>query len=292
MKNQNRFIQTLSAAMLIATAGFSQITNPGLESWLMVAGSSGNYDNPKDWGNTNSVQDLLGDPVSITKSTDKHSGSYAMKMQSSADMEIETTAGADPISYNIGDGFPFTQRPAKLQFYYKFSGSYDVTVSVVFTANGGTEVVGDGDLTISAAKTAYTIAEIPMNYLTGNNPDHAVIWITMSQGTGSVLYVDDFAFTGSVGINENMEVSPNLVVFPNPSTSGIFTIHSDLNSTMVQDKMTAQITDVTGRMVAEYDQFVVASNDHVIDLSSYSSGIYFLNVSNGKNTYYKKLVVE
>ena len=286
----------------ILKAQFAQIPGAGLETWSPVTYMSTTFEDPQDWGTTNFDEALLGNPIHISKTTDKRSGAYAMKLQSSADIAVMAVAGASPISYNLGDGFAFSQRPAYLQFYYKFTfgGKDTADISVVFTKNNGGEVVGVGDEQIFTTQSGtYTIFNVPIYYLTGNNPDHAVIWITMgndvnpSNNNGnSILYVDDFTFTNTnvTGVASVSEAEEQLSVYPNPSVNGIFNVH--FNSQPGKNSLLT-VRDINGKIVySENSEQLGAMSDKTIDLSNEQAGVYFVQVAGEDWVVNKKVVIQ
>lgn len=290
-------IATTFAATFIGLLSYTlkaQLPNAGLETWSNVTVST-TFEEPQGWGTTNASEDLLGDPVSVTKSTSMHGGSYAMKMESSTSSIVTAIAGASPISYNLGDGFAYTSRPASLDFYYKFTydGHDSATFWVIFTANNGTQVIGDGELYLDVTQSNYTAASIPMSYYQTGNPDHVAIWIVMgneddpSNNTGaSVLYVDDFVFTGGTvnGVDHLSDLrSDRVSVYPNPG-NGVYNINIDENLIGAQ----LNVYNVLGNKIS---QTVCNNVQQQINLTQESKGIYFYDiVSDGKSVTTGKIV--
>jgi hypothetical protein len=93
----------------------------------------------------------------------------------------------------------------------------------------------------------------------------------------------NYPMTCSVGINE-LSVSNNILVFPNPATDNI-TIAIDGNN------KTANITiyDVLGNIVRSYN----TSNDQLtINRDGIESGMYFITVITDNNRYSNKLIIK
>jgi hypothetical protein len=85
------------------------------------------------------------------------------------------------------------------------------------------------------------------------------------------------------GINENAEGNPEIKIYPNP-TNGIFNIaYSKAN--------TIKVTNTLGMVV--YDEKIQDNSNGVksIDLSNFSNGIYFINVSNENGTSQHKVIL-
>lgn len=101
---------------------------------------------------------------------------------------------------------------------------------------------------------------------------------TMSSiGFGDVNFVMNvIGTTSTAGLNEN--IADSVAVYPNP-TNGIINI--DMNNNVV---LHASVTDVTGKSID------VAVNSGSINISAFTSGVYFLNLDTEKGTIVKKIV--
>lgn len=82
----------------------------------------------------------------------------------------------------------------------------------------------------------------------------------------------------------------NIRVYPNPST-GIFTLDFDEN---VRGEYEVNVYDLKGNRVTT--KFVVieknSDENHLIDLTNFDKGIYFMNVSNGKESINLKVITK
>jgi hypothetical protein len=99
------------------------------------------------------------------------------------------------------------------------------------------------------------------------------------------FYLDDWNIGDvSTGIDD-ADLSSNLEVYPNPFSSLV-------NISGLEDKAHSfSVTDITGRQVFHAENLNPANGQVVLDLSSISTtGIYFIKVSDGKNTGNLKLV--
>ena len=90
--------------------------------------------------------------------------------------------------------------------------------------------------------------------------------------TGNVLSVDEFN-------------TQNFSVFPNPS-KGIFNIKTKNINTF-----NFSIYDVTGKRIIQKQNVKPVDNLYQININEYSTGVYFLNISNEKNKITKKLII-
>jgi len=124
----------------------------------------------------------------------------------------------------------------------------------------------------------------------GNSNNNTNGGVTVSDNTGTIgtsVYSDSEGFNSSASYNyasiEDLQ-GETLTVYPNPS-NGLFTI-----SAMSGSDLSYMITDMHGRVV-----YTLQTNNTVftIDLSSQTSGVYYLRVSDLSGRHLmKKLVKE
>lgn len=91
--------------------------------------------------------------------------------------------------------------------------------------------------------------------------------------TGNALSVDEFS-------------TQNFAVYPNPS-KGVFNI-----KTKNIDAFNFSIYDVTGKRIMQRQNAKTIDNAYQINISNYSTGVYFLNISNDTSTITKKLIIK
>jgi len=121
--------------------------------------------------------------------------------------------------------------------------------------------------------------------------------VDLQENTTTLLSENSYTFTSDKGRNDNRFLlkfensvlsneTPTLVdsinVYPNP-TEGTITINaqSDVLKTIT-------VTDIHGRTILQEN--IVGSNMTTIDISSFKSAIYFLNISTEKDSVIKKIV--
>lgn len=95
------------------------------------------------------------------------------------------------------------------------------------------------------------------------------------------VYLDDILLTGdqSTAINE-LNLANAISIYPNP-TNGIFSIEADKIKSI-------EITSITGEVI---EHLVVNKNITTIDLTSFSSGIYFAKIVTDKGSAIKKIIL-
>ncbi|HXB12599.1 MAG TPA: hypothetical protein VNZ45_11465, partial [Bacteroidia bacterium] len=126
----------LAAGLLNSLLGFSQIPNPGFETWYTETESPTHYLVPQHWISTDQFNNYINNAytgTALTRTASSHSGSFAAQMQVVASGG-DTIAGAlfscdsasQIIAYSFTGkmaGFSCSIRPQSLQGYYKFNGT-------------------------------------------------------------------------------------------------------------------------------------------------------------------------
>lgn len=257
-----------------------QINNGDLENWQ----NYGNFEMP-DFFYTYDQALFVGSPTTI-KSTDAQSGQYAALLQ--------TVQGPGPSDWTGGLGYgsyqtqgsisttyghPFTHRPSKLIFWYKyFNAASDTGLAGVLLSkwNGTTKIIiGEGLMNFTSNITSYTMAELAITYYSSLNPDTVIISFIGSWGTqtpGTMLYIDNLSFDYTTDISDNTFNIKNFE-FQNPVTDKI-----QISTTSHQIGL-AKLFDLTGKMVKE--EFI-NSNKSEIDISELENGFYILRIGESK----------
>lgn len=111
-----------------------------------------------------------------------------------------------------------------------------------------------------------------------------VIFRVVFHSDGSVndlgITIDDFVIEGTLS-NQEFELK-NIAIYPNPSTA-IFTVAVGNESI---DKL--QVYDVAGKIIFETQQTI--QNQYKLDLSSASSGIYFVKITSNNQNIVKRII--
>jgi hypothetical protein len=220
MKRSLLLLGTVALLFCGAHTAFAQIPNPGFENWTAAS--------PDGWYTTNIA--ALG-WVPVTQSTNKHSGTYALR----GDVITLVTGGTyspliSPGTASSVGGFAWTQRSATLTGYYQFfpaAGSGDHFFVLVALAKGGASgtgvAIGSADLT--SAVSSYTQFSATLNWLSSAVPDWCTVSISItgpgsnSPHAGSYFLLDDLAFSGTASAVENGTVPQTFALeqnYPNP----------------------------------------------------------------------------
>lgn len=266
-------------------------------------------------------------PRTVTKSSDAHGGSFAAQLQNvELALRPGTTARRLPVLRGMpqrmlvhrrdeaeadlpglllkgsinedGDlvGMPYTGRPASLRFWYKLTGPSAAADSafagMVLTRES--EELADAGVVLDPQST-YTLVDIPLTYRSAQMPDSIQLLISAGNAgrvsTTSRLFVDDVQLVGTITGTSSAAAAAALLVYPNPSTSGEFSLASLTNASLSTAPFT--VTDATGRLVLR--QPAAPARDargRLVDLRSQRPGVYLLRLEAATGPVVRKLVIQ
>jgi hypothetical protein len=262
--------------------------NPGFEDWAVRFG----IQEPTGWQTPNFLSLLSPpNPLSAFKASgiEAHSGSSALKLKTvflnnkpSQIAVNDSVGGAYTGQLTLAplsdiQGFPYTARPQKLQFWawYIPVGNDIAKAGVLLkkSKNNGYDTIAYSVIDIVPTST-YNLFEINIDYTSADLPDSAIIAFATSKNSvtarvGSTLYIDDLAFSGYVGEKE-IKVVNKVILFPNPTTDYLFI------STCSDHAKTIKLTDLSGKAVETYK---IEQQNITIDTRCLPSGIYYYEVN-------------
>ena len=312
MKTLLRALLALVLGCLPGLAAHAQaIANGGFETWAARNG----VDAPTGWLTTDDViVSAFGLPLpsgSFTKTTDAHGGTYAVRLETKATL-LGALPGAVGTGTKVGrnialpGGTPFTGRPAALQFYYKLSGPQPavpangafVQVLLTRTVGGMAQPVAAAQQLLTTVTASYVLVQLPLTYVSTATPDS--LRLAFSSGAipagttgstatvGTVLQVDDVAFTGTVTASRTAaELAATLSIFPNPSPDGRYVLAA--TPALLAAPLT--VADATGRVVRQEGRLAQPAARRALDLSGLASGLYTLHLATEAGPLTKKLLV-
>ena len=282
----------LSAFSLSSFSQTGTIPNSGMENWTNVFFV---YDEPTGWSTSNQYKALSSaNPVTVTKSTDKYSGSFAARIETKA-FSTAPDPGFDTLGYmlsgtvdfNTGQmkGYPYAFRPEKLTYYMKYApASGDVGAAFVQLTKWNPAVsarvtVAEGGKQFLQT-SSYTYDEFSLNYYTNDTPDTALIVFLSSDffnafpKVGSVLFVDQMNFQGVVSATVGIEESAasTVKVYPNPSSTSV-----NFETSASAEKILA--FSLLGK---DHIELKVEGGKATLETTTLSSGTYIYKVC-GKN---------
>ena len=308
-----RFPLLLATALLTLSTAHAQqaVPNGVMETWLTRNGGEA----PAQWQTTDDLLNavLPGFPATraVSKSTDFRAGSFAARLTNTNSLlgpvpgfmvlgaNLNNITSADSL-VELG-GLPYTTRAARMQFYYKFTGTIAnpddrplARVQLTKTTGGVRRVVAEGRRYLTAA-AGYTLSDFPLVYKLGMVPDS--VHVAFGSGDfdganftlGNTLLVDDIALTGVVTATRDAQLQTAVSAYPNPSATGLFTLSTSEIGVLAAP---FTVTDALGRVVLHQpaDQ-ASATTVRTVDLRSQTAGIYSLLLDTPRGTVVKQLVI-
>lgn len=266
---------------LVGTNITQGILNGNFENWTTVS-----IENPDDWSSINLYSNTAG-VLSATKSTDKHAGNFALKLETVVVRDdtlgfiTNGTFGNDSI---IG-GQPFSVIFDTLSGYYKYSPVGLDTAGISLTFWRGANPLGVFFNQFLPAST-YTPFEVP--FVLPQVPDTLRIDIISSlvdNRVGSSLFIDNLILKSIVtSLDEKNELANEVQLYPNPVRDHL-SISMQLSNTS-----NVSIINAIGSEFWRKEKVSKGEFNHKIDCSHLSTGTYFLRVESGStSTHYKIL---
>ncbi len=278
------------AGMFFASA--QTVPNGGFETWTNVNITS-------SWKSNNKTN-LTPNLNYIRQSTDKHSGTYAVEIISSAGdwsgstgniSGLLTLGNVDINTQTVTGGIPISTKPLDLHGFYKYTagnGAENMRVTLTITKWTGTSRItlfnGSFNSPAGQTVTTYTQFTIPITYSPPTIiPDSFNVVIKSSAVNpviGTRLLIDDLAFTPStVGVEEEAVFAPSM--WPNPANENVFL---NLNG----EEYDITVSNMIGQNVlsSKTNKEVVS-----IETNQLPVGIYYVNAENKAHRYTMKLLI-
>ncbi|MBN9483098.1 MAG: hypothetical protein BGO70_01250 [Bacteroidetes bacterium 43-93] len=229
------------------TGATQQIPNGSLDSWSPVY-----LDIPADWVYYGTV----------SKTTDKYSGNYAMKLKTVKDRELSMAT-----SY-----FPYTPTPKKdtislLTGYYKTNsvGNFSGSVQLKLIQNG--VEVWSGHFLGNLNQSTYTNFEIAIDNSIA--ADTLVIIAESSLDAGNEMFIDDLQFK-QMPLNIKRIPSISHSIYPNP-------VHETLNIKLDGTKYRSaqvKVYDICGKLMLQKDYNLLGSGIIAVPVQDLPAGAY------------------
>ncbi|MCD4747046.1 MAG: T9SS type A sorting domain-containing protein [Bacteroidales bacterium] len=191
-----------SLIMFISLKTFSQsIPNGSFENWTFET----HYEEPDTFVSTNSQSYICTGIANVTKTTDSHTGNYAVKLET-IECNDETIFGGlfigTPGDGGLIGGVPYTERPDSLKGYVKYGLEVNDTayIFLLFKING--IPLGVAMQAFYGTQSNYSEFTLPITWLAPYiQPDTLAAVIVSSnldflQYAGSYIYVDALELTG------------------------------------------------------------------------------------------------
>jgi hypothetical protein len=280
--------------LVVSAMAQTQIPEGGFNNW--TPSSTNTYSEPTGgWWTTLNALESLGGPITVSPTTDVHSGAYAAQLETKmwgtfllsgllASGNFEMTA---PF---IEQGRPFTDKPSKFKGWYKYapvSGDSAAIVARLTRFNEDTDqqdTIAEAIQVVKNIVSTYTQFEINFDYsITGINPDTITIVFMSSaeagnfQGqVGSTLLIDDILLEYPTGLQESLAPELTVNVFPLPAAEQL----SFEFNTLHPEKLLCYIYAIDGRFI---QSFSLSAKKHQLDVSNWQQGRYILQAYMGNS---------
>jgi hypothetical protein len=277
------FILTVTFAF---SAKAQNIPNAGFESWTPGFG----YDDPNSWGTLNAAS-ILGMPISVTKSTERHGGAFSAKVETMSTIDSTGQETPSPGFMFIGSvnilqqtgvfGTSFTARPDSLVGWVKCNSVNGDTSGIALQLTKWDaialtqEQLGFGSFITTSTSTSFYRFSVPIEYVSENTPDSLSVIVISSLGAGqigSAIWVDDLYLIYNTSSSVGELNGTSFDVFPNP-------VNDELSiSSKTVDKM--EVYSTTGILI---DHIVIdAGLIYTYDTKKLANGLYLVKNSKGE----------
>lgn len=271
--------------------------NYDFENWFKIQSEE-----PEGWNSFNYLN--TSNPMA-TKSTDRQSGSYALKIKN-----VETPFGHIMGFISNGrllggdnpeGGMRVNQNPSKVSGYYKYSPvGPDTAIGGLFLyrydATLKKNVLLEDTLIKFAPASAYTYFEIPLKYdkkpladtlnisFASTNPDDS----TTKAGLGSTLLIDNLNIEYKTNAYKNLAEKTAVSLSPNPfnTSANLFVANASSGS-----KLEFKLLDMEGKMV---ERFPILNEHTVIQRNGLARGVYMYQIADteGKLLFTGRLLID
>lgn len=275
----------------------AQLPNGGFENW------TGNE--ADGWVSANGLM-ILGNPQSVFKTGVAHLNSYACEINT-----IHVTNKPAGVPEYVGSvftgkqqgmtplfGFPFSGKPQKLVFWYKYTPQTNDSASVLILTKKWNSTKGTCDtlsFTVSFFATTtvsiYTKLELPITYFdTTRAPDTALIIFSASttvfQQAGAKLTIDDVAFEGgNTGVSDIDSKAQTVKIYPNPANDMV-----QLAFLNADEPVSVNISDLSGKLLWQNE--IITTNFLTINTAPFPKGFYTIQIKNRNGVLHHKLILQ
>ncbi len=274
--------------LILGILSFSQvIPNQGFENWT----NAGPYEMPDNWDNLNTT--TAGASVfTCSQGTPGNPGQFFLELTSRTVTGMGVVPGVavcgilDQTTRQPVSGYPMDQRPEKLSGKWQYmmygsdKGFIDISMTKWNPVTLSRDVVANGHVVLSGMEMSWKAFSVTLNYLTVNNPDSCIIFLSASGNVPAnhdYLYVDDLAFTGNVpnGTGNDRSSYVPVSIYPVPADDNLRLIVPE----SVSGELFIQIFNTIGQRVISQPVVIPVTS---IRTGMLPNGIYSYSIS-GRN---------
>jgi hypothetical protein len=276
---------SLFFACHLSSPAQNPVPNPSFETWETIVPPY--WEDPVGWESTNSLTSGFS-ATNVKMDSSAHTGVLAAHLATIGHNNQQVIAamctGEIIYPYSCSGGFAVSVSYESLEGYYKYGPGVGDSCLVFAMLTKWNEVNDHRDTVAIAtfygdSANSYTLFSTPFNYYIEENPDSAQIIIATSNDSltppgGSILLVDDIAFTGSVGIKEIISVPVKII--PNPANE---TVQLKIPPEMYAGN--AAVFDYLGRKVTSVQ---LTNSQETIATTQFPEGIFLYTIRNDEGT--------
>ncbi len=284
MKNLWTLIFSLFVGSVIVQA---QIPEGGFNNWTPFLLNT--YSEPTGgWWTTLNTLSTLGGPVTVSPSTDVHSGAYAARLETkqwgtlllSGLLVSGKFINAAPF---IKQGQPFTDKPSRFKGWYKYAPVSTDSAAIVAiltkfnTTSGKADTVASTVNVIKNTTSAYTQFDFKLDYRIANmNPDTIkIVFVSSADGAnmkgqnGSTLLIDDISLEYATGLQEILMPEFKIDAYPSPASYQVLLKFN----TSISEQLFCQVYSIDGHPMSSFSP---SGNDHCLDVSTWPQSTYLV----------------
>lgn len=278
---------TIDSVSLTGIATQPAMLNGDFEQWEIIP-----IDIPSNWYTSDSGSDLL-------KSTDAHSGMYAVKMQTAmGDNDGVPVARGAMISTGYFDrncssncllkgGYPYTNTIDTLFFWYKYTSVGNSKASAYVTLKKNQMIVGGTSITLDGA-ASYQLGMLP--FFSMQTPDTLVVQFQSNRWedslltqVGSVLIIDGVVLKSqpTTGLSKAKIQEEHITVYPNPATNNLYIT---IGTGVIPENCYLTIYNILGQQLHTVK---LLNTSTPIQMEMFANGTYLYTIRNN-NTIVKQ----
>ncbi|MFN0204027.1 MAG: PCMD domain-containing protein, partial [Bacteroidia bacterium] len=288
---QKLFTFLFLASFSFVVFGQTPLPNGDFETWQ----SSGNYENPSPtnfWTTLNAIATLNPAAVTVSKSTDVVSGTYAAKIETKVVgtlvvAGIITTGTFSLATQSLKAGKPFTDKPSNLTGFYKYTSvngdSFTIAIELSKWMNNQHTILGGSFIEGNQSVTSYTPFDLVCDYSNFPNetPDTLTVTFTSSAGganfqgaAGSTLWIDGVELKYNPVSTTEKANATFATLFPNPA--------SDNLTIQLAEQNTKAVFTLYNQAGQKMQVANISDLETAISLSNVAKGLYLYELVNEK----------
>ena len=285
-----QFTPIVMLLLATATGAFAQSTeqlpNAGFETW--VQRSLQTHEEPSGWYSLNFLK-KYGYPSTTSKTTDAHSGTYAVLLESKAGAFSDIPGllcsnymfdSLDNPDFNL-NLVPFHSRPLSISFWYKSDTVPGDTIAFQMqlyrwnTSTGKRDTIGEANMVFLQYAGSYNYANCTFSYTSMAVPDSAsVIFSTtvypFSPAIGAKLYLDDLQLNYPATGTGVSPTGSAFAAYPNPVSQQLYVVVPE-----DEPVTSAEMLDMHGQRVRQQQ---LPGRTFSFDCADLCPGVYLLHL--------------